>query len=129
MRWQPIKLSRGQVKNADRVGGVDLILPWPEGLPLGDAPTGDPPERPTTPAEHAVAEQIVGAACREAGLVPGRSWVAVLYRHGGLPRPRETLQHLVVWICGHRWLHATGSPNAIEMWCSLPKIEREISRR
>lgn len=125
MRWHPVQLSRRQVKTADRVGGADLILPWPDDLPPGEATSGNPPERPTTPEEHAAAERIVGDACRANDLVPARSWVAMMRRPLTLPRGGETLQHLVIWICGRRWVHATGSPAAVECWHPIERIRRD----
>ena len=45
-----MKLSGKQIKNADRVGGIELMIPWPEGLP---EPRGlnEDEERPATQSE------------------------------------------------------------------------------
>lgn len=67
--WTPITISNRHAKEMDRVGGADLILPWPDELPTGAVPA---PLRPATAAEHAAAEQIVGEACRARGLIPVR---------------------------------------------------------
>jgi hypothetical protein len=37
-RWRPIKLSGKQRKDADGVGGAELVLPWPPGLSPGALP-------------------------------------------------------------------------------------------
>lgn len=111
LAWHPIALSNRQIKTMDRVGGAELVLPWPPGLP-----PGLPVERVATPREHAVAEAIVGPACAAAGLVPIRSMVRVLQRAGeseystgpfSVPRAGHTEQHLCVLIIGRRWVHAS----------------------
>jgi hypothetical protein len=106
-RWRPIALSGHNRKAMDRVGGAELILPWPPGLPSGPPVTD---VRDATPAEHHAAEEIVGPACRAADLVPIRSTVAILRPPIGIPgKPAagETMQHLVVLIIGRRWVHAS----------------------
>lgn len=102
LAWHPIALSNRQIKTMDRVGGAELVLPWPPGLP-----PGLPVERVATPREHAVAEAIVGPACAAAGLVPIRSMVRVLQRAGVQPREGQIEQHLCVLIIGRRWVHAS----------------------
>lgn len=102
----------------DRVGGAELILPWPPGLPLGPAVSN---VRDATAAEHAAAEQIVGPACAAAGLVPIRSYAArpdappplIAGRQG---RGTERAQRLIVLIIGRRWVHAGGSPQPGVCW-------------
>lgn len=119
-RWVPIAISNRHAKEMDRVGGAELILPWPDGLPPGPAPR---PRRDASEAEHAAAEQIVGEACRARGLVPIRSWAALERRPTGLPRAEVTEQHLVVLVIGRRWVHATGAPKPGLCWCTLERIE------
>lgn len=122
-RWRPVELSGHQRKAMDRVGGADLILPWPDGLPPG-APVGLNEERDATRAEHAAAAQIVGPACRQHGLVPVRTLVATLRRPPSVPRETAVEQHLIVRIIGRRWVHATGNPQSGECWASAERIER-----
>jgi hypothetical protein len=107
----------------DRVGGADLILPWPDGLPAG-SPLAYDEERDATAAEHTIAESIVGAACRRAGLVPVRSMVAMLRCPTGTPRSGIVEQRLIVCIIGSRWVHATGHPRPGICWATIERIER-----
>lgn len=107
--WKPIALSGKHRKAMDRVGGAELILPWPPGLADGTrgAPLAEDEERDATPAEIAAAEQIVGPACAAAGLVPVRFAVAMLRLPGTAPRAgRPVERRLVVLITGRRWVHA-----------------------
>jgi hypothetical protein len=121
--WQPVTLSRRQAKSADRVGGCEIILPWPEGLPLGPPLTLDE-ERDTSRSEHAAAEQIITPAAREHDLVPVRSAVAMLMRPWNhAARPSEVEQHLIILLVGRRWVHATGRPEAAQSWHTIGRIE------
>jgi hypothetical protein len=114
--WQPIALSGKQKKAADRVGGAELILPWPPGLPPGP-PIAD--VRDATPAEHAAAEAIVGPACHAADLVPVRSTVAVLRRPTSFRlRPGTVEPHLIVLVIGRRWVHASTRRVPEQCWYS-----------
>lgn len=121
MRWTPVTLSRRMGKDADRPGGVDLWLPWPEGLPPGP-PLEEGQDRPAAPEEHAAAEQILGATCQEHGLIPGRSYVGARRRH----RAGQVEQYLVAWICGYRWVHARGpgAQQARDRWAPVERITR-----
>jgi hypothetical protein len=112
-----ISLSGRQIKSMDRVGGADLIMPWPANLPRGPKLALDE-ERDATAAEHAVAERMVGEACRAADLVPVRTMVAMLRRptYADFPRAGAIEQHLIVRIIGHRWVHAGGRPESGECW-------------
>lgn len=125
MRWHPITLSGVVRKAADRVGGAELVLPWPTGLPPG-APVGIDEERDTTRAEHAAAEQIVGPECRRFGLVPVRSVVATLRRPPGVPRGHAVEQHLIVVMIGWRWVHATGRSTPTLHWHTIEAITPEF---
>lgn len=111
-------LSNRQAKEADRVGGIELIVLWP--LTLGPEPALDiDHEREATPAERAYAERLVGADCAARGLVPVHVRVAVLRRPKSLSvAGGETRAHLAITIIGRRWVHATGRPGAMEMWAS-----------
>lgn len=110
-----LTLSRSQCKAADRVGGIELLIPWP--ADLGPAPALDLDyERDATPAERAYAERLVCSSCEAAGLVPVRVRVATLRRPANLARGGEILAHLAVTIIGRRWVHATGRPRSKEAW-------------
>ncbi len=123
MAWTPITLTGVQRKHADRVGGCEIVLPWPEGLPSGK-PLAEGTERDATRAEHASAEQIVLPAAKAAGLVPVRSVVAMLQRPNGLPREGAVEQHLVVLLIGHRWVHARGARPPMQSWHRIEAIRR-----
>lgn len=118
-----VSLSRRQVKLADRVGGCELILPWPEWQSLGPALAEDQ-ERDATRAEHAAAEQIIGAAAHAAGLVPVRSVVRHMKRPTQLPRGDTVEQHLIVLLIGQRWVHATGRPQPAQAWHSIERLSQ-----
>jgi hypothetical protein len=124
-RWRPIALSGKHRKAMDRVGGAELMLPWPPGLPSGPPVTDT---REATPAEHRAAEEIVGPACRAADLVPIRSTVAILRRPALAPpsviwQPGVTMQHLVVLIIGRRWVHASTQRQPGICWYAGGAIE------
>lgn len=110
-----IALSNRQIKNADRVGGIDLVIAWPKELPLGQPLLPDE-ERDATPTEETFAFALVAGACRAANLVPVRIVVAAMKRPTGMPRSREVHQHLVITIIGARWVHARGGPRPLTMW-------------
>jgi len=120
-QWRPITISNRAAKEMDRVGGAELILPWPDGLPPGPPPR---PRRDASAAEHAAAKQIVRAACRARGLVPVRSFAALERRPHDFARPETIEQHLVVLIIGARWVHATGGPKPGVCWARVDQIER-----
>lgn len=104
-------LSRRQIKEADRVGGIELMLPWPAGLrPPTDL--GDDEERPATPREHAAAIATVADDCERNGLVPVR--VAAVRTQPRKGRPMR--YYLAVIIIGRRWVHARGAPLPRTMW-------------
>lgn len=102
--------SRRQIKTMDRVGGANLILPWPKGLPRGMQPKLDHP-RPATAEERAAAEDFVRRACLAAGLTPVHVRVVSLNvpHQIRICRDRDEIwQCLAVTIIGNRWVHATG---------------------
>lgn len=106
-----ITLSRRQVGDADRVGGIELLILWPSSL--GPEPGEDyiklGYEREATAAEKRTAEDMVRAACTEHGLVPVHVRVTRLRRPGDLPAGGEERVHLAVTIIGRRWVHARGA--------------------
>lgn len=115
-----VRLSKRQIKTMDRVGGANLILDWPAGLPRG-VPLAPDHEREARPQEKVAAETLVKPACEAAGLVPVHVRVVNVRRPSGLPRPGEYEQHLAVTIIGQRWVHATGRHNPPDVWPSAEK--------
>lgn len=115
-----IRLSNRHRKTMDRVGGANLILDWPAGLPRGAALKPDH-EREATAAEKAAAEAAVKPACEAAGLVPVHVRVVNVCRPPDYPRGGEYEQHLAVTIIGRRWAHATGRHVPPDVWLSAPK--------
>lgn len=112
---EPITLSRRQAKEADRVGGIELMLPWPPGLPRPRGLAEDE-EREAGPREKAAAEAMLRAACEAAGLVPVHVRVAVVRRPHGVPDPGTVAPHLAVTIIGRRWVHASTRRQPLVMW-------------
>lgn len=109
-------LSNRQAKEADRVGGIELMVLWPPSLGIEPSLDVDH-EREATPAERACAEGIVGADCAARGLVPVHVRVAMVRRPKTLAvAGGETRAHLAITIIGRRWVHATGRPRALETW-------------
>lgn len=107
----PITLSRRQIGDADRVGGIELMILWPASL--GPEPGEDDVrldhEREASREEKAAAEALVKPACDAAGLVPVHVRVTRLRRPGDLPAGGEARVHLAVTIIGRRWVHARGA--------------------
>lgn len=104
----PLKLSNRQIKEADRVGGIELMIPYPQDLVPGRR-VGKDREREATPTERERAEHLVGQACRSAGLVPVHIRVACV-RPPGPASGGEYAQLLAVTIIGRRWVHARRAP-------------------
>lgn len=108
-----IQLSRRQIKTADRVGGIELLIPWPPDLPApGDI--DDDSERDATAAERAWIETHVQPECQRHDLVAVRAFAARLLTprdFGGGQQYR-----LGVVIIGRRWVRATGAPDPLTMW-------------
>lgn len=106
-----ITLSRRQIGDADRVGGIELMLLWPESI--GPEPGDDDirldREREATAREKAAAEALILPACEAAGLVPVHVRVTRLRRPGDLAAGGEARVHLAVTIIGRRWVHAQGA--------------------
>lgn len=105
MTVKQITLSRRQAKEADRVGGIELMILWPP--ELGPEPDGwkVDEEREATPRERAAAERLVVASCEAHSLVPVHVRVACVER----PPDRQpgARVHLAVTIIGRRWVHAS----------------------
>lgn len=100
-----IRLSRRQIGDADRVGGIELMILWPDGL--GPTPVLEiNHEREAEPHEWAYAESLVQHACVAALLVPVHVRVTRLRRPPNLLHGGEERTHLAVTIIGHRWVHA-----------------------
>lgn len=104
----PITLSRRQVGDADRVGGIELLILWPTALGAEPSVKLDH-EAEATPAEKAHAEALVRDACEAHGLVPVHTRVTRLRRPRDLPAGGEERAHLAVTIIGRRWVHARGA--------------------
>lgn len=104
----PITLSRRQIGDADRVGGIELLILWPDDLGP-EPPVKLDHEREATTAEKARAESLVRAACGAAGLVPVHTRVTRLRRPRDLPAGGEERAHLAVTLIGQRWVHAKGA--------------------
>lgn len=102
-----INLSKRQISDADRVGGIELMILWPEALGDQPADLGEDYEREASPGEKAAAEALIGPACRAADLVPVHVRVARIRRPSGLPLGDETHAHLAVTLIGRRWVHAS----------------------
>jgi len=104
-----ISLSRRQAKEADRVGGIELMVLYP--AELGAPPRlADDEECEASMAERRHAEGVVGQSCRAAGLVPVHVRVARVRRPPPPPliaRAGEYAEHLAVTIIGQRWVHAS----------------------
>lgn len=108
-------LSQRQIKAMNRVGGANLILDWPAGLPHG-TPLERDHEREATPAERVAAEALVTTACAAAGLVPVHVRVVNIRRPSAYPRGGQYETHLAVTIIGRRWVHATGRHDPPDVW-------------
>lgn len=111
-----LALSNRQAKEADRVGGIELLILWPSALgPEPDLELDH--EREASRVERAYAEAMVKSNCQQRGLVPVHVRVCMARRPSTRqPRPGEVAAHLAVTIIGRRWVHATGRPAPLEMW-------------
>lgn len=112
-KQRKIVLSRRQVKEADRVGGIELMLPWPDHLPHPrKMAVGEWVE--ATSKERQWAEDCVRDACKENGLVP----VHVRAHLIEVPELREIRHALGVTIIGQRWVHASVWKQPRLMWAA-----------
>jgi len=106
---ETITLSGMQRNEADRVGGIELMILWPDELGP-DPQLGQDHEREATPEEKRYAEALIGESCRQHGLVPVHTRVACVQRPRSPPvrEPRgQYAPHLAVTIIGQRWVHAS----------------------
>lgn len=107
---EKIKLSKRQLGDADRVGGIELMILWPASL--GPEPHLDKDdEREATPQEKSTAERLVREAIIAAGrqpdeIIPVHTRVACVHRVNSLPSPGYRV-HLAVTLIGRRWVHAS----------------------
>lgn len=102
-----IALSKSQAKDADRIGGIELLVLWPE--QLGIEPKDLPPDeqRDATPAQRQYAEDLVRATCEHHGLLPVHVRLACVRRPAALlESPGDYRVHLSITIIGYRWVHA-----------------------
>lgn len=107
-------LSARQRKSADRVGGIELILPYPEDLP--PPALGINEECDATPAERQAAVSMLGDISG-LDLIPVRVQVARLRQAGSAPIAARPVRHwLSVIIIGRRWVHASTLQRPIVMW-------------
>lgn len=103
-----VTLSKRQIGDADRVGGIELMILWPEALgPEPDVRLDH--EAEATPTEKTHAESLVRDTCAANGLVPVHTRVTCVRRPGDLPGGGGPRVHLAVTIIGHRWVHAKGA--------------------
>lgn len=113
MELEPIKFSKRQIKSADRIPGIELLLPWPDEL-------GPPPvmeqdtERDATPRETAWIDARVQPACAAHGLVAGHALVVGLYGPRTADDPLRSegwvvQTRLLVVVIGRRWIGARGA--------------------
>lgn len=109
----PIRLSRRQIKEADRIGGVELIIPYPSHMTPPKLREGE--EADATAAELAYARQALGDLMQH-DLVMVRVAVARMRRPTGLPREEQVETHLCCILIGRRWVHATGGKQPKTMW-------------
>jgi hypothetical protein len=99
-------LSRRQIGDADRVGGIELMILWPDVLgPEPDVSLDHEREADAREREYALAQ--IADACRDAGLVPVHVRVCRLRRPLTLAHGGEERVHLSVTIIGWRWVHAS----------------------
>lgn len=115
-----VTLSRRQVKNADRVGGIELLLPWPPALGAPPAHLARDEEREATEAERTWATEHVAATCSANKLMPVHVRVACVRRPPGLDGAGSDWVHLSVTIIGFRWVHAKGRPRPLTMFANVP---------
>ncbi|HMJ13396.1 MAG TPA: hypothetical protein VK524_18385 [Polyangiaceae bacterium] len=103
-----IQLSRRQAGDADRVGGIELMILWPASLGAEPADLGVDEEREASELEQRTAEALVRESCAQYGLVRVHVRVARVRRALGLEvAPGEVRTHLAVIIIGKRWVRAS----------------------
>lgn len=109
-----ITLSHRQRKEADRVGGIELIVPYPAGTTPHELDEDE--ECDASPDEAAAAHQAVGGDLGDE-LVPVRVRVVRLRQQGDAPVDQRPVRHyLSVTIIGRRWVHARTKRAPKVMW-------------
>jgi len=116
-----VVLSRRQAKEADRVGGIELMIPYPAALGPGPK-LDDDEECEASPAERACAEQLLRDACAENGLVVMSVVVARVHvpRSAPLPGHGTHALQLAVVITGRRWVRAATNRQPRVMFAEPP---------
>ena len=116
-----MKLTGKQIKAANRVGGIELMIPWPEDclpLPVGLA---EDDERPANAAEaQYIIQQFPHDYLIQHDLVLVRRAVTVVERPTLPPHPNTVRPHLVAIIIGRRWVGArSGDTRPKTMWATV----------
>lgn len=106
-------LSNRQRKNADRVGGIELMIRWPDEL-MEPGMLDDNSERDATDKERTWVEVNVQPECQRHGLVAVRASVARDAAPSASGGGQQT--RLAVVIIGRRWVHAKGTGHPKTMW-------------
>jgi hypothetical protein len=112
--WSPIRLSNAIIDEASRQGGINLMLPWPDGLPRG--PRLDLDEvRDATPEEIIAGRSII--ALSTARIIPTYVEVERAMRPDalGMDRRGEVDDHLVVHVVGIKGL-ASQPSDRVKWW-------------
>jgi hypothetical protein len=116
-----IALSRRQIKDADRVGGIALVLPWLPGFtrpPLAADQEVDADDALAMTARAAIADSLEAAR-----IVPVRVAVRGLRLSASDPTS-PVLAFPIVIVIGHRWVHATSARAAPLAWTEPAISER-----
>ncbi|MBF0391654.1 MAG: hypothetical protein HQL38_03130 [Alphaproteobacteria bacterium] len=108
-----IVLSGKQIHAADRIGGGELLIPWPAHLP---APRlSEDEERDATAAEEEWVRAQLGDLMVH-DLVCVRVQAVVIRRPSDVDLPNKVLPHLSAIIIGRRWVHARTKEHPRMMW-------------
>lgn len=110
-----IRLSGKQRKAADRVGGVELMIPWPPGLPE-PIDLADDEERDATPAEFDGARAILDPQLADDGIAI-RGVKAARCPWLGSDYTEQTYA-LAVHVVGFRWFDADRRGDPPVAWCT-----------
>ncbi len=104
---QPISLSKSKVKDARRLGGIELLVLWPEDLPQR-TDLGLDQEWSAHPNEARYARTLVRDACREHKLTVVDVRAVNRHRVGSLAvDPGVHRMHLSIHIVGDEWADKT----------------------
>lgn len=110
-----IRLTGKQRKAADRVGGVELMIPWPPGLPE-PLDLADDEERDATPAEFDAARGLLDPQLATDGIAI-RGVKAVRTRWLGSDYTAQ-VNLLAVHCVGFRWFDAARRGEPPIAWCA-----------